>query len=115
MLYTLKKFSDFTDALGALIISAPDRFPLVGDYGLDSNHNLLVAFQRLDNGFHLVEKKIKSPERLAEIKQMLADALIAYQNGEKRKGSHLLQDVETILDPNMYEEYLQRKGLTGDE
>lgn len=115
MTYKMQRFSDFTDCLGALIISAPDRFAIVGDFTSDHANNLVIAFQELNDGFHLVEKKIKSPEQLAEIKKMLADALIAYQNGEKKNGSHLLQDVESILNPNMYKEYMRRKGLTDDE
>ncbi len=81
-----------------------------GSFGSDQGKNLLTAFDILREGFPLVEKKIKDPVQLKQLKQLLADALLAYQQGEKKKGAHLLQDFQSIVFPNRFKEYEERKG-----
>ena len=106
----IKTLSDLSDRLGFTVLSAPDRFPKVGAFGTDQAKNLLVAFDILHEGFPLVEKKIKDPTQVAHLKQLLSDALAAYQQGDKKKGAYLLQDFEDIVFPSRFREYEARKG-----
>jgi hypothetical protein len=73
--YQLKKLSNIKDMIGFIYLSAPNSFPKVGVFTDDHKNNLSIAFQRLEDAFPLVEKKIKSPEQLAKLRKMLSDAL----------------------------------------
>ncbi|MGF6495502.1 hypothetical protein ABIE56_003701 [Luteibacter sp. 621] len=110
MAQRINKLSDLSDRIGFTLLSAPDRFPTVGAFGSDQKKNLLIAFDILQEGFPLVEKKIKDPAQLEKLQQLLKDALLAYQQGERKKGAHLLQDFEEIVFPNRFKEYEERKG-----
>jgi len=110
MVQRINKLSDLSDRIGFTLLSAPDRFPAVGAFGSDQKKNLLIAFDILHEGFPLVEKKIKDPAQLEKLQQLLKDALLAYQQGERKKGAHLLQDFEEIVFPNRFKEYEERKG-----
>lgn len=108
----IKRLSDLRDRLGFTVLAAPDRFPCVGPFGADQASNLLVAFERLEQGFPLLEKKYKDVEVLAHLRQLLADSLVAYQAGDRMRGSRLLQDFEDIVFPDRFEEYEARKGAS---
>ncbi len=107
----IKQLSDLDDRIGFTVLSAPDRFPMVGSFGNDQKKNLLTAFDILYEGIPFVEQKIKDPEQLEHLKKLLRDALAAYQKGENKKGAHLLQDFQSIVFPNRFKEYEKRKGL----
>ena len=107
----IKKLSEFDDVIGFIILSAPDRFPSDGNFSADQGSNLVIAFDMLYESFPLVEKKVKSSDHARQLRQMLADALYAYQRGDKKKGAHLLQDFEDIVFTNRFKEYEARKGL----
>jgi hypothetical protein len=104
------KLSDLSDRLGFTVLAAPDRFPIVGPFGSDQKQNLLVAFERLEQGMPLVEKKIKDPAVLEHLRNMLREAMAAYQQGDRTKGSQLLQDFENTVFPERFKEYEARKG-----
>lgn len=106
----IERLSDLRARIGSIVLSAPDRFPMVGSFGSDQQKNLLIAFDILHEGFPLVEKKIKDPAQLEQLRQLLKDALTAYQQGERKKGAHLLQDFEDIVFPDRFKEYEERKG-----
>ena len=106
----IQRLSELSDRLGFTVLAAPDRFPLVGSFGSDQKQNLVVAFQRLEEGLPLVEKKIKDPAILERLRGLLRDALAAYQQGDRKKGAHFLQDFENIVFPDRFKEYEARKG-----
>jgi hypothetical protein len=106
----IKKLSDLNDRIGFTVVSAPDRFPSVGTFGSDQKQNLVTAFNDLHEGFPFVETKIKDPVLLKQLKQLLAEALAAYQRGEKKTGAHLLQDFQDIVFPRRFQEYEERKN-----
>ena len=106
----IERLSDLRARISWIVLSAPDQFPVSGSFGKDQGKNLLTAFDILNEGFPLVEKKIKEPAQLEQLRQMLKDALAAYQRGEKKKGAHLLQDFQSIVFPNRFKEYEERKG-----
>jgi uroporphyrinogen-III decarboxylase len=109
----IQNLSDLSDRLGFTVLAAPDRFPMIGSFGSDQKKNLVVAFERLEEGFPLVEKKIKDPAVLKQLRNLLSDALAAYQQSDRKKGAHLLQDFENIVFPNRFKEYEERKGESG--
>jgi hypothetical protein len=106
----IKKLSDLNDRLGFTVLAAPSSFPKVGAFGEDQSKNLLTAFDILREGLPLVEKKIKDPVLVTHLSQLLTDALAAYQEGDDKKGAHLLQDFQDIVFPNRFREYEERKG-----
>lgn len=106
----IKNFAGFNDRLMFIVLSAPDKFPKVGPFTDDQSKNLVIAFDSLKEGFGFVEKKIKDPTKLEQLKELLDDALAAYQQGEKKKGAHLLQDFQGIVFPNRFKEYEEGKG-----
>lgn len=106
----IMKLSDLSDRLGFTVLAAPDRFPTVGPFGSDQKQNLLVAFERLQEGIPLVEKKIKDSAVLEQLRNLLREAMVAYQQGDRNNGSRLLQDFESIVFPDRFREYEARKG-----
>jgi hypothetical protein len=106
----IKKLSDLNDRIGFTVLAAPDQFPKVGVFGDDQKKNLLAAFDILQEGMPLVEKKIKDPVQLSRLQQLLNESLSAYQRGDDMKGAHLLQDFQNIVFPNRFKEYEERKG-----
>lgn len=109
----IQRLSELSDRLGFTVLAAPDRFPMVGSFGNDQNKNLVVAFERLEEGLPLVEKKIKDQAVLERLRNLLRDALFAYQQGDRKKGAHLLQDFQNIVFPDRFREYEERKGNSG--
>lgn len=108
-MFPLTRLSEFHDHIGMLVLAAPGRLP--EEYGESQARALVEAFKELDEGFHFVEKKVKDPAKLAQLRQLLKDSLAAYQAGDEMKGAHLLQDFEDIVWPNRFKEYAQRKGI----
>lgn len=107
----LQRLSDLRAEVNSIVLTAPDRFPLIGPFGPDQKKNLLIAFDELQrDGLPLVEKKIKDPAALEQLRNLLRDALAAYQQGDRKKGAHLLQDFQNIVFPNRFKEYEERKG-----
>lgn len=106
----IQRLSELSDRLGFTVLAAPDRFPVVGSFGSDQHKNLVIAFERLEEGLPLVEKKIKDPVVLGRLRNLLRDALGAYQQGDRKKGAHLLQDFQNIVFPDRFKEYEERKG-----
>lgn len=107
----LQRLSDLRAEVNSIILTAPDRFPAIGPFGPDQEKNLLIAFDELRRcGLPLVEKKIKDPLVLEQLEQLLSAALAAYQQGERKKGAHLLQDFQRIVFPDRFKEYEARKG-----
>lgn len=109
----IQRLSEFEDKIGMMVLSAPDHFSsvYVDIYGPDQGKILKTVFAQLDEGFHFIEKKVKDPVKLQQLRQLLKDSLAAYQAGDEMKGAHLLQDFEDIVWPNRFEEYAQRKGI----
>ena len=68
-------------------------------------------FAALEDGFHFVEETITDPAVLTHLRQLMKDSLTAYQQGDKKKGAHLLQDIQDIVFPNRFKEYEERKGV----
>lgn len=107
------RLSEFHDQIGMMVLAAPDHFSSVYKdiYGEDQKRILVEVFKELDEGFHFVEKKVKDPAKLAQLRQLLKDSLVAYQAGDEMKGAHLLQDFEDIVWPDRFKEYERRKGI----
>jgi hypothetical protein len=105
------RLSEFGDMLATLVVAAPDRFPsIMSRYG-DAATILKSMFKSLEDAFPLVEKKIKSPEKLLELRGLLAQALAAYQQGDRKGGAQLLVKFRGIVFPNAEAEYVARKGV----
>jgi hypothetical protein len=98
----IERMSDLRARISWLVLSAPDQFPTTGSFGDDQRKNLTVAFDIVQDGFHLLEKKIKDPAQLCHLRALLGQALVAYQDGESTKGAHLLQDIQSIVFPNRF-------------
>ena len=88
---------EFRRILHVTVLCAPDRFS-VEDY-LDDDEQLTLetAYRDLNYGMQFVAKKVKKPEIVAQVQQMLDDSLALYKKGDRVKGSHLLQDLEDIV------------------
>jgi hypothetical protein len=106
----LQRLSDLKARVNSIVLSAPDRFPMIGPFGPDQKKNLLIVFDELHENLPLVEKKIKDPAVMEQLRQLLQAALAAYQQGDRKKGAHLLQDFQDIVFPNRFREYEMRKG-----
>jgi len=107
----LQRLSDLRARVNSIVLTAPDRFPMIGPFGPDQKKNLSIAFDELhQEGLPLVEKVIKDPTVLAQLRNLLCDALVAYQQGDRKKGAHLLQDFQNIVFPDRFKEYEERKG-----
>ena len=105
-----RTLSDLNDLMGFIVLAAHGKFPKVGPFTDDQEKNLMIAFEKLEGDLPLVEKKVRDPAQFEHLKQMLRDALAAYQQGDKKKGAHLLQDFQNIVFPNRFKEYEERKG-----
>jgi len=106
----IRELSDLNDIVGFTVLVAPDRFRINGTFGPDQVKNLRTAFELINEGFAFIEKKIKDPVTLAQLRQIIDCALTAYQHGEKIKGAHLLQDFQNTVFPSRFKEYVERKG-----
>lgn len=107
----ITRLSEFNDALGFLVLAAPDHFPQRAPFGSNQEKNLRLKFKELEDGFPFVEQKIKDPAVLAQLRQLMKDSLTAYLQGDKKKGAHLLQDIQNIVFPRRFKEYEKRKGI----
>ena len=106
----ITRLSEFNDALGFLVLTAPDRFPQRPPFGSDQEKNLRTKFKELEEGFVFVEQKIRDPAVLAQLRELMNSSLEAYLQGERKNGAHLLQDIQDIVFPNRFKEYEERKG-----
>jgi len=106
----IENLSDLRARISWIVLSAPDQFPTTGSFSGDQSKNLVIAFDLVQAGFPLVEKKIKDPVQLEQLRKLLHDALVAYQHGEDKRGAHLLQDFQGIVFPDRFKEYEERKG-----
>jgi len=106
----IRELSDLNDLVGFTVLVAPDRFPINGTFGPDQVKNLCTAFELINDGFPFIEKKIKDPVKLAQLRQIIDSALAAYQNDENIKGAHLLQDFQNTVFPSRFKQYAERKG-----
>ena len=111
----IERLSDYQAQIGAIVLSAPDRFPRVGVFGVDQAENLKISFEMLWQGFALIERKIKDPVQLEKLRGLLNDSLIAYQQGDYKRGAHLLQDFQDIISPNRFRDYERKKGLASED
>ncbi len=93
-MFKVKRLSELNDLIGFVVLSAPDRFPQVGAYCTNQTQNLLTAFEKLNDGFYLVQRKIPDPVQLQKLRRLLQDALSAYQQADRKKGAHLLQEFQ---------------------
>lgn len=106
----IKNLSGYNDRIMFIILSAPDRFPKVGPFTDDPAKNLSIVFDSLEEGFHLIDKKVKDEAQSQALRKLLKDSLTAYKEGEKKKGAHLLQNFQDVVFPNRFKEYEERKG-----
>jgi hypothetical protein len=105
----MTRLSNLSDMLGFMVLACPDRFPKVGRYGEDQEKNLDAAFANLREGLPLLDKKLASGQR-SRVNELVEEAFAAYKIGERKRGAHLLQDIENIAFPNRFAEYEARKG-----
>lgn len=104
----IRNLSEYNDRIGFIVLSASSRFPKVGPFGDDQIRNIEIAFESLWDGFPFVEKKIESPEEISFLRQLLRASLTAYQQGDQKKGAHLLQDFQDVVFPNRFKDYEER-------
>jgi hypothetical protein len=79
------------------IICAPDRF-FKEDF-LKDNEQLTLdrAFDELRHGLHFATDRIADKDVVAQIHAGLETAYAAYQAGQTREGSCILQEVEKLV------------------
>ncbi|MBL8545129.1 MAG: hypothetical protein JNL81_01620 [Hyphomonadaceae bacterium] len=87
----------YIDFLSAVILCAPDRFPKESFLKDDQQLNLDRAFALLNDRFGLVEDRVKKPEILPRLRELLDAALVAYRQGEEVRGAHLVQDFRGLI------------------
>jgi hypothetical protein len=105
-----ERFGDVSAHMGFMVLCCGNSFPKVGPYGDDQEQNLEIAFARLRDGLPLVAKKLHDASKLAEVEKLIDASLDAYRSGERKRGAHLLQDIENIVHPTRFAEYAARKG-----
>jgi hypothetical protein len=98
----ITRLSELNDYLGFVVLSAPNKFPKVGPFGVDPTENLEIAFSQLRDAMSLVKKKTDEPKLLQEINTLLESSLTAYRAGDNKQGAHLLQDIQNILFPERF-------------
>jgi hypothetical protein len=106
----IKKTSDLNDYIGFVVLSAPNNFPKVGPFSENSSANLDHAFNEIDAGMLLLQKKIKDSNQLNELRTLLEKSKKAYLDGDDIKGAHLLQDFQDIAFPSRFNDYKKRKN-----
>ena len=106
----IKSLSDLRARISWIVLSAPDQFPTSGSFGSDQSRNLEIAFELVEAGFPLLERRITDQLQLQRLREMLRDALAAFKNGDDKKGAHLLQDFQDIAFPDRFEGYREREG-----
>jgi hypothetical protein len=105
-----ERFGDVSDHMGFMVLCCGNRFPKVGPYGDDQEQNLEIAFARLLEGLPLIAKRLRDASKLSEVESLIGASLNAYRSGDRKRGAHLLQDVENIILPTRFAEYAARKG-----
>lgn len=78
---------ELRDFLAFLFLSAPDNFPAWRDLDLES------AFQKLDRSVDICAAELGQPNRVAEIKTRIFEALAAYRGGNSASGAIMLQEL----------------------
>lgn len=86
---------DYLNFLSVVIVSAPDKFRQFDFLQPEEQMNLAAAFAELHRGLNYLAGKVEA-EKVQELRQILDNALNAYQSGERVSGAHLLQDFEEI-------------------
>lgn len=97
----VNSFEGVLDLLSLVIVCAPDDFPREDFLQDEDQLTLDKAFEELAVGMQFVKDKGLDGDILDRLKENLDEALAAYRKGDDIKGSHLLQDFETMLQKNL--------------
>lgn len=87
-------------------------FPKLEPFGDDQKLNLERAFVELRYGLRFLPEKPMESTLMQTVHQLIEDAFAAYQSGERKKGAHLLQEIEDIVNPGRFVEYAARKTFS---
>jgi hypothetical protein len=87
----------FKDFLIYVYSYAPDRFPIEDWREASEQMNLARAFTGLQYGLDLAANSGGESASVAECRQLVAAAYLAYQAGDDRAGQIQLERVETLL------------------
>lgn len=93
----VNNIEEFKRILHVTVLCAPDRFAVRDFLDEDEQLTLETAYRDLNYGMQFVAKKVKNPEIVAQVQQMLDQSLSLYKSGEEQKGAHMLQDLEDIV------------------
>lgn len=85
------------DFISVVVGCAPDRFPHRAWVPVDERLDLEKAFVLLNDGMVFVRTRVSNPETLAHLTQLLDEAQQAYRTGNRKRGSHLIQDFEEAI------------------
>ena len=85
------------DFIGYVVLRAPDRFPREDYLKPDEQMTLDKAFSELRLGLNFVEIDVVGAETKRRLSSLLDEVQAAYIQGERKKGAHLLQDVEALI------------------
>lgn len=95
--YGVTHYEAYVGFLTLVLTDAPDRW-IKEDFLKDEDQlDLEKAFTLLRDKFYFVEERVKDPQKLAEIRELLEATYAAYKAGDSRQGAFLIQDYEALI------------------
>ncbi|WP_291038036.1 hypothetical protein [Hyphomonas sp.] len=98
----IQSLGEWHDALVHLRFSAPDKFLVGGahEWAPDQSQALSAAFERLKSNLQFVRKKLKNDRMLRVIEELIAMSFEAFKEGDERRGSLILGEIEGMIWPS---------------
>lgn len=93
----VNNLEEFKRILHVTVLCAPDRFSVEDYLEDDEQLTLETSYRDLNYGMQFVAKKLKNPDIITRVQQMLDESFALYKQGERIKGAHMLQDLEDVV------------------
>jgi hypothetical protein len=96
---TPREVAEYHDFLVYVFLHAPDEFPAEDYLQPAEQMTLQKAFARLVGDLPAISSRVKDPNRMLILRELLAMSQEAYLQGNLVRGAHVLQEFEGLVWP----------------
>ena len=97
MVYKIDDMLELYNAIGYVVICAPDKFPYRDFLPPEEQSTFENQFERLRDAIAIIDPKIATPEMLPRLRSLLEESYEAYKSGDNDRGAHLLNDWSELI------------------
>ena len=97
MVYKVESMAALHDAIGYIVICAPDDFPYRDWRPPEEQPTFENQFEMLRDAIAIIDPKIATSEMLPRLRSLLEESYEAYKSGDNDRGAHLLNDWSELI------------------